>query len=177
MVLFEVDLEKTYPIGAIFLSINDTNPSEHFGGVWERIKDKFLLASGDVYANGTTGGSADAVVVKHNHTQNSHNHTQNSHNHTQNSHNHTQNAHNHALTGSKSVGLQEGSRLRVGYGSTSDSKNTNNATATNKATTATNQATTATNQATTATNKETGVDGTGKNMPPYLAVYVWVRVG
>ena len=156
MVLFEVDLEKIYPIGAIFLSINDTNPSEHFGGVWERIKDKFLLASGDVYANGTTGGSADAVVVKHNHTQNSHNHTQN--------------AHNHALTGSKSVGLQDGSRLRVGYGSTSDSKNTNNATATNKATTATNQAT-------TATNKETGVDGTGKNMPPYLAVYVWVRVG
>ena len=65
----------------------------------------------------------------------------------------------------------------MGYGSTSDSKNTNNATATNKATTATNQATTATNQATTATNKETGVDGTGKNMPPYLAVYVWVRVG
>ena len=161
MVLFEVDLEKTYPIGAIFLSINDTNPSEHFGGVWERIKDKFLLASGDVYANGTTGGSADAVVVKHNHTQNSHNHTQN--------------AHNHALTGSKSVGLQEGSRLRVGYGSTSDSKNTNNATATNKATTATNNSATATNNPQTATNQNTGGGQAHNNMPPYLAVNIWKR--
>ena len=27
----------------------------------------------------------------------------------------------------------------------------------------------------TATNNPTGVDGTGKNMPPYLAVYVWKR--
>ena len=36
---------------------------------------------------------------------------------------------------------------------------------------------TATNQQQTATNKETGVDGTGKNMPPYLTVYMWKRIG
>ena len=35
---------------------------------------------------------------------------------------------------------------------------------------------TATNQQQTATNQEAGVDGTGKNMPPYLTVNVWKRI-
>ena len=72
---------KIYPIGSIYMSVNSTNPSELFGGEWERIQDRFLLASGSAYANGSTGGSANAVVVKHNHTQNPHNHTQNAHSH------------------------------------------------------------------------------------------------
>ena len=177
MVKFKVDdsnYNKIYPIGSIYMSINETNPSELFGGEWEQIQDRFLLASGSTYSAGATGGEATHTLTEnempsHTHIQNSHNHTQNSHNHTQNSHNHTQNAHHHALTGSKSVGLQEGDKLRVGYGSASGSKNTNNTTATNKATTATNQNT-------TATNNPTGESGIGKNMPPYLTVNVWKRI-
>ena len=45
------------PIGAIYLSVDGTNPSTLFGGTWEQIKDKFILCAGNTYANGATGGS------------------------------------------------------------------------------------------------------------------------
>ena len=45
-----------YPIGSIYMSVNNTNPSVLFGGDWIQIKDKFLLSAGDTYAAGTTGG-------------------------------------------------------------------------------------------------------------------------
>jgi microcystin-dependent protein len=43
-----------------------------FGGTWERIQDRFLLAAGNTYAAGTTGGEAEhtltiAEMPKHNH--------------------------------------------------------------------------------------------------------------
>lgn len=47
-----------YPIGSIYMCVNDINPSEVFGGTWVQIKDRFLLAAGDIYNNGATGGSA-----------------------------------------------------------------------------------------------------------------------
>lgn len=51
-------LAKLYPVGSIYLSVNNTNPSTFIGGTWERIKDRFLLAAGDSYAAGSTGGEA-----------------------------------------------------------------------------------------------------------------------
>ena len=45
-----------YPIGSIYMSVNNVDPSTIFGGTWQQIKDKFLLASGDVFTNGETGG-------------------------------------------------------------------------------------------------------------------------
>lgn len=53
--------QDIYPIGSIYMSVNDTNPSLVFGGTWQQIKDRFLLASGDTYDNGQTGGSATHV--------------------------------------------------------------------------------------------------------------------
>jgi hypothetical protein len=50
--------EIAYPVGAIYLSVNSTSPASIFGGTWERIKDRFLLAAGDTYAAGSTGGEA-----------------------------------------------------------------------------------------------------------------------
>lgn len=47
-----------YPIGSIYMSVNNVNPSTIFGGTWEQIKDRFLLACGDTYNNGATGGVA-----------------------------------------------------------------------------------------------------------------------
>ena len=56
-----------YPIGSIYMTFANVSPAELFGGQWEQIKDKFLLASGDTYNNGDTGGSKDAVLVSHSH--------------------------------------------------------------------------------------------------------------
>lgn len=51
-------LNKTYPIGAIYISTTETSPASLFGGTWEQIKDRFLLGSGDTYTAGATGGKA-----------------------------------------------------------------------------------------------------------------------
>lgn len=50
-------LQAVYPVGALYLSSVDADPATLFGfGTWERVKDTFLLAAGDTYAAGATGG-------------------------------------------------------------------------------------------------------------------------
>lgn len=51
-------IDAIYPVGSIYMSVNNTDPSVLFGGTWEQIEDKFLLASGSTYAAGSTGGEA-----------------------------------------------------------------------------------------------------------------------
>lgn len=51
-------LDLVYPIGSIYISYKDISPASLFGGTWTQIKDTFLLACGDTYANGATGGEA-----------------------------------------------------------------------------------------------------------------------
>lgn len=86
-----------YPIGAIYLSVDNTNPSKLFGGTWEPIQGRFLLGAG-VNDNNTTnywgtypaatcnfpagekGGEPQNIlsienIPSHNHIQDGHNHT------------------------------------------------------------------------------------------------------
>jgi len=56
-------LAQLYPVGSIYLSVNDTNPGTFIGGTWERLKDQFLLAAGDTYAAGSTGGEAQHTLT------------------------------------------------------------------------------------------------------------------
>lgn len=51
-------LLAAHPVGSLYLSVDATSPSTLFGGTWERLKDRFLLAAGDVYMPGATGGEA-----------------------------------------------------------------------------------------------------------------------
>lgn len=57
------DLLEVYPVGAIYLSVNSTNPSTLFGGTWQRIQDVFLLAAGSTYSAGSTGGEATHTLT------------------------------------------------------------------------------------------------------------------
>ena len=50
--------DKIYPVGSIYMSVNDTSPTTLFGGTWEQIKDRFLLSAGDKYSSGSTGGES-----------------------------------------------------------------------------------------------------------------------
>ena len=62
-----------YPVGSIYMSVKAANPSNIFGGTWQRIKDRFLLAAGDTYTAGATGGEAEHTLTvdempSHNHS-------------------------------------------------------------------------------------------------------------
>lgn len=57
-----VSLDDVYPVGSIYMSVNNTNPGTLFGGTWQQIQDHFLLAAGSSYAAGSTGGAATVTL-------------------------------------------------------------------------------------------------------------------
>ena len=58
-------LEMVYPVGSIYISVNSINPNSLFGfGTWEQIKDKFLLAAGDIHGAGETGGEETHTLTE-----------------------------------------------------------------------------------------------------------------
>ena len=59
----DLTIDTIYPVGSIYMSVNNVNPSTLFGGTWEQIKDTFLLSAGDTYAAGSTGGEAEHVLT------------------------------------------------------------------------------------------------------------------
>ena len=151
-------LQAVYPVGSIYMSVNSINPSTLFGfGVWEKIEDKFLLASGTTYENGSTGGSADSVVVSHNHTQNSHAHKALSNRRFIVAGNEA----NWGYSGKIKIRTDGSGTAYYYVHSTSDTDGIIEHTETAGA---------------SPTINSTGEDGTGKNMPPYLAVNIWQRI-
>lgn len=147
---------KVYPIGSIYISVNSTNPSELFGGTWEQIQDTFLLASGTTYTNGSTGGEATHTLTvnempSHTHVQNPHSHNPSSNgaNWVPNTQSTTRSRFSTSSSGKKYIPSTESMEDWV-WGGTSS---------------------------TTATNKNTGGGQAHNNMPPYLAVYMWKRIG
>lgn len=70
-------LDLVYPIGSIYMSVQNVSPATFIGGTWERLKDRFLLGAGDTYAAGNTGGEATHTLTinempshKHNNSTN-----------------------------------------------------------------------------------------------------------
>lgn len=64
-----IDVKLLYPIGSIYMSIQDTNPSVFFGGTWERIaKGKTLVGvdenDTDFNASSKTGGEKTHQLTK-----------------------------------------------------------------------------------------------------------------
>ena len=172
-VIGTVDL--IYPVGSIYMSVNNTNPSVLVGGTWEQLKDKFLLASGDTYTAGNTGGEATHTLTtnempSHSHIQDSHNHTQNAHRHRANNEDTTRKI----LVADKNVFItakREYTAQTTGTGLYYVEADAN--TTISEYDYLAN--TTATNNSTTAINQNTGGGQAHNNMPPYLSVYMWKR--
>ena len=53
-----------YPVGSIYISVNSINPGTLFGGTWEQIQGKFLLASSSSHALGSTGGEETHTLTR-----------------------------------------------------------------------------------------------------------------
>lgn len=56
-------LNLIYPIGSIYMSVNNVSPATLLGGTWEQIKNRFLIGCGDTYAAGAIGGSATVTLT------------------------------------------------------------------------------------------------------------------
>jgi hypothetical protein len=127
---------QVYPVGSIYMSMNDTSPADLFGGTWERLKDKFLLAAGDTYAPGETGGEAKHTLE------------------TWEMPVHDHSIYDQNLSNGVTLGVEWGqyvpeSSAEKSYGITISG---------------------------TMKTTESGSGEPHNNMPPYLAVYMWVRV-
>ena len=64
-------LNMIYPIGSIYISVNSSNPTLLFGGVWEQVEGRFLVGVGSTtddndeiltFTNGQTGGEAQHTL-------------------------------------------------------------------------------------------------------------------
>lgn len=66
-------LDRTYPVGSIYMSMNSTNPGTLFGGTWSQIQGRFLLGVSSSYAVGSTGGETTVTLSAN--TMPSHYHT------------------------------------------------------------------------------------------------------
>lgn len=151
-------LGTLYPVGSIYMSVESTNPSTLFGGTWEQLKDRFLLGAGDIYANASTGGSAE--LQAHFHGIPSLSGTAQSNG-----------EHSHVTsrrTSTYGSGMQSNWRCITApasaNGDYSQISNTENAGAHTHTVT------------TNASITDSTGNGTAGNMPPYLTVYMWKRV-
>lgn len=136
-------IDKIYPIGATYISTVEIEPSTLFGGVWERIKDRFLLSSGDTYANATTGGSATVTLTSAQSGVPAHSHKYQDYNTT------------YTL---KTTNRKPGTSTAVAYGTS--------LTAGGGAT-----------ERTSSNNTAANASQAHENMPPYVVVYMWKRIG
>lgn len=141
-----------YPVGSIYMSVNSVNPSTLFGGTWERIEDRFLVATGTYFDLEQSGGSKDAVVVSHTHTQVEHTHTYPS----------NESGNPYKPWGTKSGSTEEGAPVSGTGKYYAATKNQDYKWLTDMS-------------SEQPTINASGVDGTDKNLPPYLAVNMWKR--
>jgi len=96
-----------YPIGAYYISSVDTSPAVLFGGTWEQVQDKFILAAGSQYTAGTlvnpaTGGSATKSLTVQNIPSHTHTFTTSeagNHTHTVSGSTQSAGAHTHSVSG------------------------------------------------------------------------------
>lgn len=153
-----------YPVGSIYMSVDNTSPASFLGGTWERIKDRFLLGSGDSYSNGATGGESShtltvAEMPSHNHSASSN---------STGSHSHSATA--FGATRYEAIGHifswdTYGPILSWDSGAPSWQN------ASNKLSIASNG-----DHSHTITVNNNGSGNAHNNMPPYLAVCMWKRI-
>lgn len=165
-------LQALYPVGSIYSSTVSTNPGTLFGfGTWVAYAaGRVLIGTGGGYSAGSTGGSADAIVVSHSHTASSSSSFSGNAGTTS-----TANIdHTHSTPGQiGSFFNYSGGGGSSGIGQPLQASGTTggmNSNATH------NHSFTPSGSVSTSTTVDaTGSSGTGANLPPYVVVYMWNR--
>ena len=58
-------VDHIYPVGSIYISTSSTSPATLFGGTWNQIEGKFLVANGNGYNPGSSStGSSVTLETK-----------------------------------------------------------------------------------------------------------------
>ena len=55
-------IDLVYPVGSIYMSFENKNPQDIFGGCWNPIEGKFLLAADSTYISGDIGGNNEVIL-------------------------------------------------------------------------------------------------------------------
>lgn len=143
-----------HPVGSVYISSDPTDPGTLFGGTWERIKDVFVLATGDTYAIGAAGGAASVTLTTANMPSHQHTFTTG-----------TAGAHEHL-----SYALASGS----GTWGVSQSSGTNRSPSRNEGL-ANGYTANAGGHQHTGTTDASGSGTAVNKMPPYITRYMWER--
>lgn len=189
-------LEKTYPIGSIYLSVNYVNPSNYFGGIWEewgvgRVPVGVDTNQTEFNTVQKTGGTKTQAldltdIPAHAHSVGAHTHGLNSHTHSIPALSGTA-----ASAGTHTHGIQsakQSSTGKWGYDiandgvskmQTSSERIANSGAHTHKVTTSANTtgATSASTAKSTAFNTSAqGGEKEHNNLQPYITCYMWKRI-
>ena len=148
-------LAAAYPVGAIFLSTVSTNPSTLLGfGTWVAYGTGRMLISQDAtYPAGTTGGSATTTLITANLPSHSHSATTTS---TDSGHTHGSAIGSGFISNGGPESLAGGPNLPFGRPSATASGNAS--------------------ITSTTTIGNTGSGTAVTTIPPYISVYMWVRI-
>lgn len=141
-------LQMIYPVGSIYMSTANVSPATFIGGTWTLIQGKFLLAAGDGYTAGDTGGEASHTLTSAESGQKAITIG------ADGSHTHQLSLKYRAggvLTGNAAYFHGDGTNVYTGFSTVADTGAHSHSISGSDATTAHN------------------------NMPPYLVVYVWTR--
>ena len=178
---------KMYPVGSIYISVNNANPATFFGGSWVAFATGRTLvgvdaSQGEFNAVEKAGGHKD--LQSHTHGLNNHVHSLGNHTHSVPNHTHTmQGAGNHYhYLGINKDAVQKGTSYNkpnnfesgsTSYKSNTTGNHTHTMNSSGTCTTGGNSGNTGGNSG----NTTSAGGGNAGNLQPYITVYMWKRIG
>lgn len=145
-----------YPVGSLYMSMNSTNPKELFGGEWKQIEGRFLFGVGSstddngdtrFYGLGTTGGEFSHTLTE------------------QEMPNHKHIGKNYSTSWNQNITVPSGHSFAVSYNREAGSWGWAEEDVPNGEINL------------MADTTDVGGNSSHNNMPPYLVVYMWQRIG